>query len=312
MRLSMKRHRAAGPTALLAVAALAVLTACGGSDSDSSTESSDSGTGSPSPAAEATVNDKVAEKYPACETHMQDGDTAKVEKFTNVRGTKYSEISFVCGPGVASMYNTTSMNNPENPGAPIADTADSTPLDVWNQSTQDSLADEFEVPSVLKNGPRFWTNDWITLPVGPTMEFDGLYARWFAYPAYPPGISKLFGNPKGSYSKSTIGRDSKFGFYKGTNVYVLIDPDGNPYVMQAGSSAYNVGQTIEDLEAPDYASKLDIPDGWKYKVIKLTKPLTVYAVDGSAVVTTDAVYNTYDSCTEPSTAACSYNPLTGK
>ncbi|MFF4583875.1 hypothetical protein ACFY15_36900 [Streptomyces sp. NPDC001373] len=48
--------------------------------------------------------------------------------FTNVRGVKYGEISLVCGPGVATMYNTTSMNNPENPGVPNPNTPDSEPF----------------------------------------------------------------------------------------------------------------------------------------------------------------------------------------
>jgi len=29
-----------------------------------------------------------------------------------------------------------------------------------------ALKKQFDVLSVFKNGPRFWTNDWIDLPVG--------------------------------------------------------------------------------------------------------------------------------------------------
>ena len=82
--------------------------------------------------------------------------------------------------------------------------------------------------------------------------------------------------------------------------------------MQAGSSEFNTSENIQTLMQPDFGSKLQLPSGWQYKVITLTKPLTIKAVGGKATVTTDYFANTYDSCTSPSTAACSYNPLTGQ
>lgn len=257
-------------------------------------------------------NPEVAKKYPGCNAHLHDGDTAKMTTITNTRGVKYGEFSLICGPGVASMYNTTSMNNPENPGVPNPNTPDSAPLALWNKSSQDSLAQDYSVPSVLKNGPRFWVSDTLKLPVGPTLNFGGTYARWFAYPQYPPDISNIFGNPKGAYKQTTIQRDSVIGFNAGTKIFVLVDPDNNPYVMQAGSSQFDTSETIQSLEQPDFASKLHLPSGWQYKVITITKPLTIQAIDGKATVTTDYLANTYDSCTSPSTAACSYNPLTGQ
>jgi hypothetical protein len=254
----------------------------------------------------------VANKFPGCKAHLNDGANAKTKKFTKARGTEYGEISLICGPGVATMYNTTYMNNSKHPGSPDPHTPQSAPLVFWNSFSQDSLALDYSVPSVLKNGPRFWVNDWITLPVGPTLYFSGIYARWFAYPAYPAGISKIFGNPKGAYKKTTIARKSVFGFNAGTSIFVLVDPKNGPYVMQAGSSQFKAGENINTLMQPGFAGTLHLPSGWKYKVIKITKPLSVQAVGGKATVTTDYWANTYDSCTSPSTAACSYNPLTGK
>jgi len=44
--------------------------------------------------------------------------------------------------------------------------------------TVKSLESEYYVIAAHKNGPRGWTMDTITLPVGPVVEFDGIQTRW--------------------------------------------------------------------------------------------------------------------------------------
>ncbi|MFB0630571.1 hypothetical protein [Streptomyces sp. AB3(2024)] len=295
--------------ALLSAALVAAGASSGSSSPSLATSSSASSSPTPNP---PTPNPEVAKKYPGCDAHLHDGDKAKTTTFSNLRGVQYAEVSLVCGPGVATMYNTTFMNNPKNPTTPDLNLKESAPLALWNSFSQDSVALDYSVPNVLKNGPRFWVNDWIKLPVGPTLYFSGIYARWFANPQYAPDISKIFGNPKFAYKETTVERSSTIGFNAGTKIFVLVDPDNNPYIMQAGSSQFDATENIQTLTQPDFASKLHLPSGWQYKVITITKPLTIQSVNGKATVLTDYLANTYDSCTSPSTAACSYNPLTGQ
>jgi hypothetical protein len=244
--------------------------------------------------------DKVLDaKYPGCAQHMHDGDTAQPMQMTNLRGVRYGEISLLCAQAGATMYNTTGLNNQANP-------ADSAPAALWNGVTQDGVAQEYKVPNAFKNGPRFWVNDWINLPVGPELDFNGLKARWFAYPNYPPDVQNL-GITANKYHTNDIERNSTMGFAAGQSVYVLVDSNNVPYIMQAGSSQVNANETIQSL--PTLGSTLSLPSGWKYQVIPLQKELTIQAVNGTAKVTTDDQGNSYDQCFE---TACSYNPLTGQ
>jgi hypothetical protein len=274
-----------------------VTAACSSSPHNSSSSSTPTTTSSAS--ATPTENKALAEKYPGCAVHLHDGDTAKTMQMTNLRGIRYGEVSLLCGQAGASMYNTTGLNNKANPD-------DSAPALLWNSFSEATVAQDYNVPNAFKNGPRFWVNDWIKLPVGPELDFNGLNARWFAYPNYPPGVQKL-GITANAYHSNDIARNSVMSFDAGKSVYVLVDPNNNAYVMQAASKQVNPNETIQSLNT--LSSKLSLPGGWKYEVIPLKKALTINAVNGTAKVTTDDQGNTYDECFE---TACSYNPLTGK
>jgi hypothetical protein len=236
----MKTHTIR-PKLIVVVAAVAAILAASvaGCSSGSKQPSQSNNSNSPS------VNSVLAKKFPGCKDHMNDGNGATKKKMTNLRGVEYGEISLICGNGVATMYNSTYMNNPKSPGVPVPNTQQTAPLPLWGSSTEKSLALEYAAPSVLKNGPRFWVNDWVRLPVGPTLYFNGVYARWFAYPHYPLGVTKagVAGNP---YNPNKIERNSTMGFDAGQPIFVLVN-NGTPYVMQAASMQINPNESITDL-----------------------------------------------------------------
>jgi hypothetical protein len=289
-------------TGLMLPVAMVAVAACTSSGSSSSSTTS---TASSSGSATSTENKALAQKYPGCARHLHDGYGAKTMKMSNLRGIVYGEISLLCDQSGATMYNTTGMNNPSNPAQPSSP-ADSAPLVLWNGFSEGTVAMDYEVPNGFKNGPRFWVNDWIQLPVGPTLNFNGLYARWFAYPNYPPGVQKA-GITANAYKSNAIQRNSLMGFDAGKSIYVLVDTNNVAWVMQAASQQVDPTETIQSLGT--LSSKLSLPSGWKYQVIPLTKELQIKAVNGTANVTTDSQGNTYDQCFS---TACSYNPLTGK
>ncbi len=263
---------------------IAMVTAACTSSSPSSSSSSTPTTTS-SASATSSENKALAEKYPGCAVHLHDGDTAKTMQLTNLRGIRYGEVSLLCDQTGASMYNTTGLNNQANPN-------DSAPALLWNSFSEGTVALDYSVPNGFKNGPRFWVNDWIKLPVGPELNFNGLNARWFAYPNYPPGVQKL-GVTANAYHTNNITRNSVMGFDAGKSVYVLVDPNNNVYVMQAASQQVNPNETIQSLNT--LGSTLSLPSGWKYEVIPpLKKELTISAVNGTAKVTIDDQGNAYD------------------
>ena len=308
-RLSINRAAAMWCTVKggLVVLVVLMLAACSsGSTTGPSTTSTTTTTGpsttstttTASATATPTINPTLLSKYPGC-NHLHDGATATTTKMSNLRGIIYGEISLLCGQAGATMYNTTGLNNQANPN-------DSAPLLLWNSFSQGTVMLDYEVPGALKNGPRFWVNDWINLPVGPELSFNGLNARWFAYPNYPPGVQKI-GVTANAYHTNDISRNSSMGFSSGQSVYILTDPSNNVYVMQAGSQEVNPNESIQSLDT--LGSTLTPPQGWKYQVIKLTKELQINAVNGTAKVTIDDQGNAYDQCFE---TACSYNPVTGQ
>ncbi len=71
----------------------------------------------------------------------------------------------------------------------------------------------------------------------------------------------------------TPSRHSKYEWLKGSQVYLLRDPDGKVWIMQAYTNLVDKGLTLADL--PKLDSKLKLPSGWKYEVKTLDKRLRV-------------------------------------
>jgi len=224
-----------------------------------------------------------------CAVHLQDGANAKNITFTGIRNVGYGEISLICGsgPGNASMYNTLGLNNQNQTKPP-----NSCPLALWNNISETAIATQFNVPTVWKNGPRFWVVDTITLPVGTELNFNGLNARWFAYPNYPPNVASI-GITAGSYIKTYVKRTSQMQWNKGKEAFILTDPSGSPYVMQAAAQIVDQNLTYKDLTT--LGDKLQMPAGWKYQTKILPQDLIVKPYsNGTAIITQDSLGNSYD------------------
>ena len=237
-----------------------------------------------------------------CVTHMADGSGAPMHQWNNMRGIRYCEISLICGDK-ASIYDTSGLNNEGNP-------MDTCQPDLWVPVDPTAEAIQYDVPAVWKNGPRFWTNDQMELPVGAEpLNFNGLDFAWFANPSYPPNIQNL-GITAGSYVTTTVPRNSVMTFTAGMPLYILVDPSGAPWVMQAAAQIVNPDLTYGDLMYLD--SQLGYaPEGWSYQVKTVDQDLVIKAVDGFAVITQDDLGNSYDGCIELNGGqTCNFDPLT--
>jgi hypothetical protein len=230
-----------------------------------------------------------------------DGKDAKMTRFENLRAMRYCEVFLIAGDAItkdlkAVFYNTTDLNNQANP-------RDTCPADMWAKVDKEALKKQYEVLGVFKNGPRGWANDWIDLPVGTQRDFNGLQAKWYGVVQLP----KNFGKGSVAYIPTTVARKSKMGFVKGQPVFMLISPDGMPWVMQAYSNIVDPSLTYEQLT--DLGSKLKLAPGWKFQAKVLEQDLTIQAVNGLARIVQDDLENTYDACFEESgQKACSVMP----
>ncbi len=230
----------------------------------------------------------------------QDGANATGKRFANLNNYRYCEVFLIGGNPFdleGAVYNTTDLNN-------AANQRDSCPAATWAKVDAKALKDQYKVLGVFKNGPRFWMYDWIELPVGAQRDLNGLAARWFAQVKLPANIQE-----RGStfYKPTTVERKSKQGYAKGQTVFILDDPSGTPWVLQAYSRIVDPNLTYDDLKQLD--KKLKLPVGWKYRVKVLDRDLEVHAINGTARIVQDDLEGTYNACFESDgQKACTYQP----
>jgi hypothetical protein len=218
--------------------------------------------------------------------------------FTGLRGVQYCEVWLISGTpetGISGdYYNTSNLNN-------RGDQKDTCPCNLWDKVNAKKLKAEYKVTTVYKNGPRGWTMDSITIPVGPVQSFEGLKTRWWGKGVLPKGAKFKAGvepyKPLKSHRKST------FIFQKGKPVFILEDPDGTPWVMQAFSKIIDPNLTYDSLK--NLGAKLKLPPGWKYRVAVLDKDLMISTPQGYNWIVQDNLQNTYDACKE---GASNYKP----
>lgn len=233
-----------------------------------------------------------------------DGDQAVVKRFNNLRGMRYCEV-FLIGGTIwpkdlqAAFYNTTDLNNSVNP-------RDTCPAEMWAKVDPETLKKQYDVWGVFKNGPRGWAMDWIELPAGPVRTFDGLPAQWMGQVQLPKDIDL---NKKGSsaYKPAVVHRKSTMTFEAGKPAFMLEDPQGTLWVMQAYSDIVDPNLTYDQLEK--LGDKLKLAEGWKFRVKILDRDLTIKAINGLAHIVQDDLENTYDQCFEADgQTACSFMP----
>ncbi|MEJ2310072.1 MAG: hypothetical protein P8Z78_12265 [Gammaproteobacteria bacterium] len=223
-------------------------------------------------------------------------------RFENLNDYRYCEVFLISeDPDTkalsAMFYNTTDQNGGK-------ETHDSCPADLWAKVDREALTMEYQLAGVFKNGPRFWMYDWIELPAGTLRDFNGLKAHWMGKVNLPKG----FGKEGATYYKpTTVHRKSQQGYKEGQTVFILDDPEGTTWVMQAYSHIIDSSLSYEDLMTLD--KKLELPDGWKFRTKKLDQDLTIGAINGLAHVVQDNLESTYNACFEADGQKnCTYVP----
>lgn len=173
------------------------------------------------------------------------------------------------------------------------------PKDTWSTITEQNVIDAYNAQygstglatSATLNGRRHWVMDTIKSDGGnssspDTLTVNGMELGKKAILTVPVGQATIGTN---AYEVSTVQRSTTYVFKKGRKVYELIDPDKNVYVMQS----YTDGVAPLTLKKLDYIGKYNqLPEGWKYRVRKLTKDLNLTA-NGATQIVNDYFRNTY-------------------
>jgi hypothetical protein len=216
-----------------------------------------------------------------------DDEGAKLVRFKDVRGQRYTEIFLIGGHVltrhlVGGVYNTLGMNDP-------AGTGDTSPQEILDRVDVDALEEEYDLIRAFKNGPRLWCLDWVEVMVGKERDFHGLHARWVMWLDVPKEMRK---HQSVAYKEISGKRDTQLGITAGSPAFLLDDPNGDTWCMKSASLIVDPGQTYESLK--DLGSRLNPAPGWKFRAVVLDQDLVLTPDDGAAKITQDELGNTYD------------------
>lgn len=206
------------------------------------------------------------------ESHENEADQPVTELF----GKRYGEVLLVhvgeSGPQ-ATVYNTFPLND--------------CPAELFSALDPEALAAENGAVAALLNGPRYWLMDRIDKAAPETWvvkTFGGIEMLEQATVV----MSSM--NPA-PYSTNQVDRKAVFTFNAGREIYELVDPQGQRWVMQTSSQVVDPDLSLDDL--PKLAERLTLPEGWTYQARVLTSPLRVGATTRAAAVLQDNLTNSY-------------------
>ena len=211
----------------------------------------------------------------------------------NARDFAYCEIAPVLGkPPMAQIYNSSA------PG-------DRCPVNEMAAIDPKKLAAELGAEFVYMNptpqtARRYWVMDQIwVFGVGETVDFHGIRATWMA--SMSPEL--LDGMLKSDFVPAEGYRENKYVYTKGRRVFLLHSPDGKTWVMLSNTTEVDTDLSLENL-----ASKLKLPDGFKFEIKTLTRELSIDTrnANGLAHIIRDNLHDIYQGCGFDN--ACSYIP----
>lgn len=198
------------------------------------------------------------------------------DQASNLSGKRYGEVLLVevgeSGPQ-ATVYNSFPLND--------------CPAELWSALDPQAITTENGAAAALLNGPRYWLMNAIEKEAqGPqvTKTFGGIEMIQQAT------VQLASMNPA-PYTVNEVSRNTVFVFDAGEEVYELIDPDGQRWVMQTWSQVADPNLSRADL--PGLASRLNLPEGWTYQPRVLTDTLRVDTTTRPAHVTQDDLTNSY-------------------
>lgn len=147
---------------------------------------------------------------------------------------------------------------------------------------------------------RYWVMDQIwVFGVGETVDFHGIRATWMA--SMPPEL--LDGMLKSDFVPAEGHRENKYLYTKRRRVFLLHSPDAKTWVMVSNTTEVDTDLSLENL-----ASKLKLPDGFKFEIKTLTRDLSIDTrnANGLAHIIRDNLHDIYQGCGFDN--ACSYIP----
>lgn len=145
-----------------------------------------------------------------------------------MRLVRYLEIFVIGGDPskgqlYANVYNTSLV-----PGFDGKTTKDSSPQAYVEGINVGEIKQRFNALQATLNGPKLWMLDWADVPLGAEHDFNGKRLPWIGTLHLTPAMAlqmRKEGATQG-HVPGAIERKTKFGYRKGTLVFLIDDADG--------------------------------------------------------------------------------------
>ncbi|NRB48407.1 MAG: alpha/beta fold hydrolase [Saprospiraceae bacterium] len=197
----------------------------------------------------------------------------------NFRDFQYCEVLpvFECGDDfVTEVYASVGHND-----CPDAD---------WFELNAAELKDQFGMVDVRLNGPRHWVLNSVEANAnGQTNNYDKIALFGNIEMSLQAQIQSAFSEGD-LYTESEVLRTTTYTYLAGNEVYKLINPQGEEYIMQSYSRLIDQDQTIDDLAT--LGSRLNLPSGWSF-LVEVLQADFLLVTEGQAFVITDDFDNAY-------------------
>jgi hypothetical protein len=214
---------------------------------------------------------------------------AEFRKFDGLRDYRYGEIEFFAKDPLkkvlyVTFYDTTGLNGGD-------DSHDSAPAALVQNLDPKKIAKQYKALSARIDPPYHWTIDWLADRVGTVRSFDGLNAAWMGNSLAPAAAISPKPVPLAAYRTTLPARTAVQGFKRGSEVYLLDDPNGRTWVMVSYTNKNMPDLTIDKLNS--LGDVLKLPQGWKFRTAALAKELVLEPKAGLAGVIQDDKGNLY-------------------
>lgn len=196
----------------------------------------------------------------------------------DLRNFRYSEVIpvFECGNGlITEVYNTLGFND--------------SPEDDWNALDAEELKTQLGAVDVNLNGQRHWM---INGSVGGSSNGGTGYNKTATFGNIQMGLrAQIQGTLSESYyEENAVIRSNTWIYNDGNEIYKLVNPQGEEYIMQSYSRKIDNDQTIDDLSS--LGSILNLPTDWSFETEVLQEELRLNS-NGEAIVIQDELGNSY-------------------
>ncbi|MGK2931762.1 MAG: hypothetical protein ACSLFD_03165 [Solirubrobacterales bacterium] len=182
--------------------------------------------------------------------------------------TRYCEIFTVnanpAGGFLIDIFNTVGLNR--------------CPADKWDAVDFGEVAGSQDAILAVPNGPRRWVIDRITgAKAGEPLFLSGLEVR-------PVATLETDSLAPAPFTEIKVNRTTTWNYRKGRYLRQVISPDGKRYAMQAYTR--NIDPELKESKLNRIGSNeaMALPEGWRYKVRKLKRTLTLTSAGSTRIV----------------------------